>query len=48
MYLADVIADVGYNLFEWNVGTALLMAAGCTSLLYRIRAEERFLLNHPE
>lgn len=43
MYLAYVIADIGYNLVEWNAGTALLVLAGWASLLYRIRAEERVL-----
>jgi protein-S-isoprenylcysteine O-methyltransferase Ste14 len=43
MYLAYVIADIGYNLQEWNVGTALLVTAGWASLLYRIHAEERVL-----
>ncbi len=43
MYLAYLISDVGYNLQEWNPGTALLVLAGWASLLYRIRAEERIL-----
>jgi protein-S-isoprenylcysteine O-methyltransferase Ste14 len=43
MYLSYVIADVGYNLQEWNYGTVLLVLAGWTSLLYRLRAEERVL-----
>jgi protein-S-isoprenylcysteine O-methyltransferase Ste14 len=43
MYLAYVIADIGYNLQEWNFGTALLVMAGWASLFYRIRAEERIL-----
>jgi protein-S-isoprenylcysteine O-methyltransferase Ste14 len=43
MYLAYVVADIGYNLQEWNFGTALLVAAGWASLLYRIHAEERIL-----
>jgi len=42
-YLAYVLADIGYNLQEWNVGTVLLVLAGWASLLYRIRAEERIL-----
>src|SRR5262245_23009513 len=41
MYLAYVISDIGYNLQEWNFGTALMVIAGWLSLLYRIRAEER-------
>jgi protein-S-isoprenylcysteine O-methyltransferase Ste14 len=43
MYLAYVLADIGYNLQEWNFGTALLVVAGWASLFYRIRAEERIL-----
>jgi len=43
MYLAYVIADIGYNLQEWNFGTALLVMAGWASLFYRIQAEERIL-----
>jgi protein-S-isoprenylcysteine O-methyltransferase Ste14 len=43
MYLAYVVADIGYNLQEWNFGTALLVMAGWASLFYRIRAEERIL-----
>ena len=43
MYLAYLVADIAYNLQEWNFGTALLVIAGWTSLLYRIHAEERLL-----
>jgi len=43
MYLSYVIADIGYNLQEWNFGTALLVMAGWVSLFCRIRAEERIL-----
>jgi protein-S-isoprenylcysteine O-methyltransferase Ste14 len=43
MYLAYVIADIGYNLYEWNIGTVLFVVVGWTSLLYRIHAEERVL-----
>ena len=43
MYLAYVIADIGYNLQDWNSGTALLVITGWASLLYRIHAEERIL-----
>jgi protein-S-isoprenylcysteine O-methyltransferase Ste14 len=45
MYLSYVIADIGYNLQEWNFGTALLVMAGWASLLYRIQAEERVLVH---
>ena len=43
MYLAYVLGDIGYNLLEWNFGTALLVMAGWASLFYRICAEERIL-----
>ena len=43
MYLSYLISDVGYNLQEWNIGSVLLVFAGWTSLLYRIRAEEHLL-----
>jgi protein-S-isoprenylcysteine O-methyltransferase Ste14 len=43
MYLAYVISDIGYNLQEWNFGTVTLVLVGWSSLLYRIRAEERVL-----
>ena len=43
MYLAYMVADIGYNLQEWNVGTAVLTMAGWASLIYRILAEERVL-----
>jgi protein-S-isoprenylcysteine O-methyltransferase Ste14 len=43
MYLAYVLGDIGYNLQEWNSGTALMVGVGWASLLYRIHAEERVL-----
>jgi len=43
MYLAYMLADIGYNLQEWNFGTTLLVIAGWASLFCRIRAEERIL-----
>jgi protein-S-isoprenylcysteine O-methyltransferase Ste14 len=48
MYLAYFIADIGYQLQEWNVGTVLIAAAGWASLVYRIHAEERMLSRHPD
>jgi protein-S-isoprenylcysteine O-methyltransferase Ste14 len=48
MYLAYLIADIGYNLQEWNSGTALLVMAGWISLLYRIHAEDRVLSRHAD
>jgi protein-S-isoprenylcysteine O-methyltransferase Ste14 len=46
IYLAYLIADIGYNLQEWNFATLLLVATGWMSLLYRIHAEERILSRH--
>jgi protein-S-isoprenylcysteine O-methyltransferase Ste14 len=43
IYLAYVVADVGYNVTEWARGSVLLMLVGWASLVYRIRAEERIL-----
>jgi protein-S-isoprenylcysteine O-methyltransferase Ste14 len=43
MYLSYFIADIGYQLQEWNVGTVLIVIAGWASLVYRIYAEERML-----
>lgn len=47
MYLSYLIGDIGYNLQEWNLGTILLVLLGWASLVYRIKAEERLLLQHP-
>lgn len=43
MYLSYMVADIGYNLQEWNSGTVLMVTAGWASLFYRINAEERVL-----
>lgn len=43
MYLSYVLADIGYNLDEWNAGTLLLVLAGWLAMVYRIRAEEQVL-----
>lgn len=48
MYLSYVLADIGYNLQEWNSGTLLLVLIGWASLVYRIHAEERLLSQHTE
>jgi protein-S-isoprenylcysteine O-methyltransferase Ste14 len=48
MYLSYVLADVGYNLQEWNFVTLLLVLLGWASLVYRIHAEERVLSLHAE
>lgn len=43
MYLAYFIADIGYQLQEWNVGTVLIVVVGWAASVYRIYAEERML-----
>jgi len=43
MYLGYLLADIGYNLIEYNLVTVLLVIAGWVSLFCRIRAEERML-----
>jgi protein-S-isoprenylcysteine O-methyltransferase Ste14 len=48
MYLSYVLADIGYNLQEWNFVTLLLVLLGWASLIYRIHAEERLLSQHTE
>jgi protein-S-isoprenylcysteine O-methyltransferase Ste14 len=48
MYLSYILADIGYNLQEWNFVTLLLVLVGWMSLVYRIHAEERVLSQHPE
>ena len=48
MYLSYILADIGYNLQEWNFITLLLVLVGWMSLFYRIHAEERVLSQHAE
>ena len=48
MYLSYILADIGYNLQEWNFVTLLLVLVGWMSLVYRIHAEERVISQHPE
>ena len=48
IYLSYVIADIGYNLQEWNSVTLLLVLVGWASLVYRIHAEERVISQHAE
>jgi protein-S-isoprenylcysteine O-methyltransferase Ste14 len=48
MYLSYVLADIGYNLQEWNSVTLLLVLIGWASLIYRIRVEERVISQHAE
>jgi protein-S-isoprenylcysteine O-methyltransferase Ste14 len=48
IYLSYVLADIGYNLQEWNFVTLFLVLVGWASLVYRIYAEERVLSQHPE
>jgi len=43
IYLAYMLADIGYNLMEYNFGTVILVIAGWASLCYRIHVEERIL-----
>ena len=43
LYLSYVLADIGYNLQEWNYGTLMLVAVGWAAMIYRIHAEERVL-----
>jgi protein-S-isoprenylcysteine O-methyltransferase Ste14 len=47
LYLSYMIADIGYNLQAWSPATLALVAAGWTSLVYRIHVEER-VLSHDE
>jgi protein-S-isoprenylcysteine O-methyltransferase Ste14 len=46
MYLSYILADIGYNLEEWNFITLLLVLVGWAALVYRIYAEERLLSQH--
>jgi protein-S-isoprenylcysteine O-methyltransferase Ste14 len=48
MYLSYVLADIGYNLQEWNFATLLLVLVGWMSLVYRTHAEERLLSQHAQ
>jgi len=48
MYLSYIVADIGYNLQEWNFVTLLLVLVGWMSLVYRIQAEERLVSQHAE
>jgi protein-S-isoprenylcysteine O-methyltransferase Ste14 len=48
MYLSYILADIGYNLQEWNSITLLLVLVGWLSLVYRIHAEERVLSQHAQ
>ena len=48
LYLSYVLADIGYNLQEWNFVTLLLVLVGWASLVYRIHAEERVISQQAE
>ena len=48
MYLSYVLGDIGYNLQECNLGTAVLVVAGWIAMIYRIETEERVMAHHPE
>lgn len=43
IYLAYVVADIGYNLVEVTAGTVAITLLGWAALVYRIQAEERIL-----
>lgn len=47
MYLSYILADIGYNLEDWNLVTLLLVLIGWASLVYRIYAEERVISQDP-
>ena len=47
MYLAYVLGDLGYNLEEWNPGTALMVLSGWVALIWRIHVEEQVLSLDP-
>src|SRR5438876_9743841 len=46
MYLSYILADIGYNLQEWNFVTLLLVLDGWGALVYRIHAVERLFSQH--
>jgi protein-S-isoprenylcysteine O-methyltransferase Ste14 len=46
MYLSYILADIGYNLEEWNFVTLSLVLVGWAALIYRIYAEERVFSQH--
>ena len=46
IYLSYIIADIGYNLQEWDWVTLFLVLIGWSSLIYRIGAEERVISQH--
>ena len=47
MYLSYVLSDIGYNLQESNIGTAVVVITGWIAMLYRIESEERVMAHHP-
>src|SRR5215510_9150198 len=48
IYLSYVLADVGYNLQECNLGTVALVIVGWMAMIYRIESEERVMAHHPD
>jgi len=46
MYLSYILADIDYNLKEWNLVTLLLVLVGWAAPVYRIYAQERILSQH--
>ena len=47
MYFSYVLADVGYNLKEFDLRTVVLVILGWAALVDRIHAEERILSRDP-
>jgi len=48
IYVSYILADIGYNLEEWNSVTVLLVLVGWAALVYRIYAEEQVLSQHAD
>jgi protein-S-isoprenylcysteine O-methyltransferase Ste14 len=48
MYLSYVLSDIGYNLQEYNFGTAALVILGWIAMIVRVESEERVMAHHPE
>jgi protein-S-isoprenylcysteine O-methyltransferase Ste14 len=48
MYLSYVLSDIGYNLQEYNLGTAALVILGWVAMIFRIESEERVMAHHPQ
>lgn len=46
IYLSYLLADIGYNLQESNIGTLLIVFVGWAALICRIKAEEHVISEH--